>query len=257
MSNNSIPHPEIAVPINEGRCNSLIRNCRGITEEGEECDYQYNTFEEISCPECDTPRKRCANHPSVKGKNGRCRFHGGNSPSGLAHYNYQGKGWSKNLPARLLEYYQDSMNDPELLNFAPSISLLNMRREDLLSRLNKDAAYTVWEKLRLAYSRFAKARRSGNKPGAAQEMSDALEEMEELILKGATEGLIWREVLVVEEQLRKARLAEIKRRQIAETVISESQFKELLGFIVMSIQTRVKNEDDRMAVLGDISSLRL
>src|SRR5688572_7677073 len=102
--NKLVPHPDSPVPAIDGRCNALMQSCRGVDTDGNDCDYQYLDVTETECPQCGTLRKRCCNYPSTKGDSGRCRFHGGNSPSGIASPNYKGRGYSKNLPTRMLEY---------------------------------------------------------------------------------------------------------------------------------------------------------
>lgn len=257
MTNKLIPHPESAVEAIDGRCNALMRSCRSLDADGNQCDYQYQDVTEMECGDCGAPRKRCHNFPSTRGNSGRCRFHGGNTPSGIASPNYKGRGYSKNLPTRMLEYYQNAIDDPDLLNMSPDISLLVARVEELKSRTNTDTSYTYWQKVREAFAKHAKARKNPNKPGALEMMKEALEEMEENIIRGSADSAIWKEIMAVEEQIRKTKASEIKRRQAAESIITEQQFRTLMGFIVTSIQTRVKDDTVKMQILGDLASLKM
>ena len=71
----------------------------------------------------------CQNRPMP---NGRCRMHGGKSLGGIASPNFKHGGYSKFLPVRLGDNYQEAMADPELLALRDDIALLDARVHDLM-----------------------------------------------------------------------------------------------------------------------------
>src|SRR5690606_3084472 len=78
-----------------------------------------------------TPCKRAP----VPGRT-RCRLHGGLTPAGASHYNFKTGRYSKVLPARLRERYEEAAADPELLALREDIALLDSRLDDLLKRVD-------------------------------------------------------------------------------------------------------------------------
>src|SRR6185312_7377373 len=80
----------------------------------------------------DAPTRYCTRLP-IRGRN-RCRLHGGLSLRGVNHPNYQGRGYSRDLPAALLDKYNDSMNDPDQSSVRPELALLDSEIHDLVRR---------------------------------------------------------------------------------------------------------------------------
>ena len=83
----AITHPKNPAPVVDGKCNSLLWNCKGEID-GEKCDYHYPDAEATVCPECNTPRRRCLRSP-LRGREA-CAFHGGKALMGADHPKYRG-----------------------------------------------------------------------------------------------------------------------------------------------------------------------
>lgn len=66
--------------------------------------------------------------------NGRCRIHGGKSPSGIAHPNFKTGRYSKDIPTRLSKGYQEALSDPDLLQLNDEIRLTDSLMSELLER---------------------------------------------------------------------------------------------------------------------------
>lgn len=233
-----------------GRCNNIRWNCGHP-----DCDYHYEDKETMQCPFCGTVREYCAGWP-IKGRE-KCRFHGGRALMGVAHPQYQGRGVSKHLPTRLMEQYLLAYEDPDLLNFTDSISLMRTRRTDLIDRLDETPSHAHWEAVKKEWKTFrmyqGKAARGNQK--AAQELVYSQQRLEKLIITGYLESNLWQEILDLEERMRKMKESEIRRREKIANLITPDQFKTLLGYIINSIKTRVKDTDQQMAVLADIQRI--
>src|SRR5688500_15140239 len=57
--------------------------------------------------------------------NGRCRMHGGKTPSGLASPNLLHGRYSKDLPTQLLTRFEEALEDRELLSLRQDVGLLD------------------------------------------------------------------------------------------------------------------------------------
>lgn len=223
------------------RCNQLLWNCKNP-----DCDYRYTSRDDKFCLECDWPRQYCAGYP-IAGRT-RCRFHGGKTLIGADSPSYKGRGLSKSLPTRLFEQYNRSLNDADVLNMTPEIALLEARLTDLLSKVSDQPGFELWNKVKTAYAKFRSASREA-------EVRKALFELDRVITAGYIEASTWAEIKSLIEQLRKLKHTEKERRKDAETIITEHQFRTIMGYIINSIQTRVKDKDTKMALMADITLL--
>ena len=164
------------------------------------------------------------------------------------------------LPKRLVKSYLLAIEDPDILEATDDIALLIARRDDLLAKL-EDGEFgpKLWTELRKTFERFnvARKRAARGSTKAAEQMADELDRLEKLIAKGYHEDLIWQELVAVLEQRRRLSITEMRRRERAEEIITKDQFKTLLGYIINSIQMRVSNKDEAMAILADIQNLQL
>lgn len=66
-------------------------------------------------------------------RNGRCRLHGGKTPSGLASPLTKTGRYSRDMPTRLLARYEQAQHDPELLSVKHDVALLQSVVEDRLA----------------------------------------------------------------------------------------------------------------------------
>lgn len=65
----------------------------------------------------------------------KCRVHGGKSPKGLASPNWETGRWSAHVPTGLADKYKKAMSDPELLDRAADIALVDARIAELVEGL--------------------------------------------------------------------------------------------------------------------------
>src|SRR5687768_4708276 len=80
-----------------------------------------------------------------------CHYHGGRNPRGIAHRNWQGRGYSVDLPTRLGDRFRLALEDPALLELGSEVALVRARLGELLASLPTEAAATdagTWEELR-------------------------------------------------------------------------------------------------------------
>jgi hypothetical protein len=64
-----------------------------------------------------------------------CTVHGGLTPRGAASVHFKTGRYSRYLPARLLDKYEDAGTDPRLLELREDIALLDARIAQLLERV--------------------------------------------------------------------------------------------------------------------------
>lgn len=192
----------------------------------------------------------CQNAPMP---NGRCRMHGGKSLSGAAHPNFRTGRYSKYLPQRLLERYNDGLNDPDLLTLADDISLLTARLEELLQKIDSNDTGAGWKLVKATYAKLKTAIKAGDALNTAQRMN----ELERQINTSTTEWALWGEISLVLEQRR--RLVETERRLLVEhdRVVTVDQLMIMVGALQEVIRTHVHDRNTLAAIASDIRSTLL
>ncbi len=75
-------------------------------------------------------------------KNGRCRIHGGLTPSGFASPQFKTGRYSKVLPEAMRRRYEVARDDEDLLSLRDEIALLDLRIIELLGRAEDEDTWT-------------------------------------------------------------------------------------------------------------------
>lgn len=176
----------------------------------------------------------CTNHPML-GKN-RCRFHGGKAHTKFMRTGMAGR-YSKDLPSKLLERYQESVKDPKMLELRDEIAVVESRLGELLQRIDTRESGVAWKKLQELYNDLSIALKTKNTSLATSIMND----MGKIINHGAGEEKNWEEVMKAIRS-RKS-LVESERRRLVEMnqMITAEQAMTLIGFVISTIKTYVKD----------------
>jgi hypothetical protein len=68
-------------------------------------------------------------------RNGKCRMHGGKTPSGRESPHYKGAGRARVIPAHWIQSYEESIIDPKQSSFKPDIVRCDAQIDELLTSL--------------------------------------------------------------------------------------------------------------------------
>ena len=157
-----------------------------------------------------------------------CKWHGSRSPRGRASGNYKGRGYSKDLPTRLAEKYEEAANNPELLSVRGEVAVIELRFRELLQRIATGDVGALWRDLAAAKGEFLKAQSRQDIPA----MGRALEVVNTLIDQGAQDWALWDAIGKEAERLARLRQVEHKRLVDMQQMMSAEQANMLLGAIV-------------------------
>lgn len=150
----------------------------------------------------------------------KCRVHNGRPVKGLASKTLtQGGKYSKYLPGRLLDQYQQALDDKELLAVREEIALLESRLTDLLKRVDSGESGKIWQELQKANADLKKAMFENDQDKTAV----ALFEMNNLITRGHSDYATWGEIQSLTEQLRRLKESERKRLVDMQNMITAEQ----------------------------------
>ena len=186
--------------------------------------------------------------------NGRCRMHGGKSLKGLAHPGYKTGRYSKYVPSRLLDRYEQAASDPELLNLSEEIALVDSRISELLESVDAGESGRLWRGLSGLRRKFLDAQRAQDQEGMAAALSEILNG----IGRGAQDWERWGEIADFLERRRRLVESEQKRRIAMHLVVKVEQAVDAMNQIADAVRDAVlEHVDDgavRRLVLSDVQS---
>lgn len=188
---------------------------------------------------------QCARSPVAGSK--RCNLHGGLSPKGIASATFKHGRHSRHLPTQLAARYQAAMSDPQLLELRSEVALMDVRVDDLLSRIAAGNSADAWEAAQSAFADLTAAISSGN----AKDLVTAHTALAEA-LNHHDDTALWKEVNDVVDLRR--RLVESERKQMAlsEQFVAVAEIMSLMGAIVASVRQHVTDNVARAAIARDI-----
>ncbi len=180
--------------------------------------------------------------------NGRCRMHGGTSLAGLASPQFKTGRYSKHLPERLLERYQEAQDDTELLALREEIALVDARLADLLGRVDTGESGAIWRKAQQLWTAYRKAE-------GTDEAHDILMELGATIGEGVADYAAWDEVNAQLGRRRQLVESERKRQIELRQVITVENAMILIARIGESIKRHVHDRAALAAISADIVQL--
>lgn len=167
--------------------------------------------------------------------NGRCRFHGGMTPRGIASPHWKTGRYSKYLPERLQERYQASVKDPELLALREDIALLDARLADVLGKVDSGESTALWRTLQQTFDAF-KLHNANHDIG---KIALTLTELETLITRGMADYAAWDDIRLIIEQRRKLVESESKRLTMGQMVLKLDEANTLVAALSEAVRLHV------------------
>jgi hypothetical protein len=186
-------------------CGALLKRCQG-------CNHKYTKDDTAngvaSCPECGRARGRCS-HAALPGT-GRCKLHGGMSPGGLASARYQGRGYSRYLPQRVLADYQHAMDDPALGEMTSELALIEARMSEVIRQLGTGESGSGWRNARAQMTQLIATLQAAQPDPIAQ--AQAVQALRDTIHRGFEDVMLWDELRTLIES--KRRIVETEQKRI-------------------------------------------
>jgi hypothetical protein len=196
--------------------------------------------------------------------NGRCRMHGGATPAGIAHPNFQTGRYSKYLPAHLLADFQAAQSDPALVECRDELALIDSRLGQLAQRFQSGKDAELWAVLSMQFDFLATAfdallsavKPEGNEAEAAvREASGALEGCRSVISEVRASESTWREVYGVLEQRRKLVETEAKRLKDMSQMITAEKAMVLISQLAGIVKRHVTDREQLAAISRELIQL--
>lgn len=189
--------------------------------------------------------------PAIKGTNPpRCRMHGGTTMKATPERVKTGR-HSKYLPANIEKFYNEALNNPELLELTNHISLLDARINLILETLQLGDPLPRWSQVA---EMFAVAE-TGLLSGKMDEVGPALESIHKMFDSGEKWDSSWDEIRVNIEQLRRVADTEIKRKKDLGQMIPVERVVILMAAVANAVKRNVKDPEAIAAVQRELAML--
>lgn len=199
-----------------------------------------------------TPCQQVAGWGTNHVGSGRCKLHGGKSLRGIMATDQRaGLKYSKYMPSRLLDRYQDAISDPDILELKHEIALTDGRLADLLTRVDTGESGRIWQKLYKEWAELETAVMEKDQ----KKQRESIQLIGSLIKQGHNDYAAWREIQDTVDQRRK--LVESERKRLVETqqFITAEQAMVLFAAMSAIIKQHVTDERTRRAISEEITTL--
>lgn len=179
-----------------------------------------------------------------------CRYHGGATPRGVASANFKHGRYSKYLPKGMLETYQQSLQDANLLSLKEEIALIDSRMGEVLEKAGQGMDGRLWLNFEAAMLDL--------RTGLAGDI-DALKQgvitLDRLIKQGSSAYQQWSELRELIDQRRK--LVESQRKYILEQQYSLTMEEtlSLVAGIQHAIKAHVQDKQTLIAISEAVAEL--
>ena len=229
------------------KCAARVKTCPNCKRR-----YSKEEYELWACPECGWSRK-CTQKAVTDSE--VCWIHGAGSirkrgkPGGRP--SKEGNIRRRFLPKRMLETFDEAINDPTLLKLDRDLAVTEGLIVDDIKRLDKGESGWMWAKLKQTWKEFKSAEAKAD----IQEMKLKLAEVGNLIIIGSNEASLRSELLKKLDQRRK--MVESERRRLVEMqqMVERRQLMEFVRAVALLIESHVGDQASRVAIGYGIKEL--
>lgn len=186
--------------------------------------------------------------------NGRCRIHGGKTPSGIASPQYKDGRYSKYMPTRLKDRYEAAASDPDLLNLRSEISLIDARMTDVLEGVNNGEAGEMWKRLKGALRDYDHPK-GATEPARDLAKNESFQQMRWLINEGFQEYMSWIELRQLAQERKSLVDGERSRLKDMQQLITAERAYILINALQGSIRKHVTDRSILESIQTDIRAL--
>jgi len=203
--------------------------------------------------QCTATSKRTHERCRAKAMRGShlCYHHGAKTPTGIASPSFKTGKYSKYLPARLMDRYNEALADDSLLELRDQIAVVDARLADLLLRVDTGESGAIWKSLQVTWYEMVAARQDGDHAAQAK----ALNTIGALIKNGFEDNAAWADIRAT--LLMRKSLVESERKRLVEMqqMISAEKAMVLIAAVASLVKEHVKDRDALIAISEGLTRL--
>jgi hypothetical protein len=164
---------------------------------------------------------------------------------------FQGKGYSKALPASLRRQFEAALADPELLSLHGEAAVLQARLYELARRLDSGESAALWELMRQRHAELAEAIATKDEA----KIMPALAAMDDALERGYAVEDAWREWIEAANAKNKIAKGEWTRLRDLRQLITAEQALTVMNSLAQSIKRHVTDPAVLRAIAGEMDQL--
>jgi hypothetical protein len=217
---------------------------------------QHNPLgEDARMPQCTAKSKRSQQQCRRRASRGHhvCYIHGARTPTGFALPQTKTGRYSKVLPVRLAQRYEEAQANPRLLSVRDDLAVCEARLAELFGRLDTGESGALWQALRDTLDAFAVAQAAGN----VAHMKQHLGTLRQLVSQGSADTAAWEEIMQLWDRRCRLVQTEIKTLVSLHQMVSTEQLMLYFGVITDAIQRIVTAHAEpacARTILGELSA---
>lgn len=197
--------------------------------------------------ECGAKRRNGERCKAPAMPNGKCRIHGGKTPTGIALPQTKTGRYSKYLPKALTEQYEQSLADSELLSIRQDIALIDAMVASALPKLETRESGKAWQTIKKSISELRRAFANEDYGRCLVTVDEMVEVVNDELLYYATEE----EIRASLEQRRKLGESEQKRLIAMQQTITAEQAVLLYTALLDSVRRNVTDTHALSSIQAD------
>lgn len=202
----------------------------------------------------------------IRCPNGRCKKHGGKTPSGPAHHSFRTGEWSKYLTKTSAADLLAAVTDPDYLALKDEMAMNALETINLVKQFQQGTDQKTWEKIdrlateleKLLFSQEVGAflTAMGGEGSSLTRMGNISEELVKLIKQGRDENRIFKEIGEATERRRKLVETETKRMMMEKNNMPADQVLHLFKSMVDLVKRIWAHDPHNLrAFAGELDSL--
>lgn len=196
--------------------------------------------------------KQCEGPAVIGSRNQRCRMHGGVSLPGLANPSFKTGRYSRLLPQRIQELYEEALSNPDLLEMSDHIALLEARVGEILEQMKGEEIVPRWSALKEVVDEFITAALSED----VEKRNEALGKLNDIMSAGDAFDRSWGQIEGTIEQLRKVADTEIKRKKDLHQMVPVERVQVLMTAVSVAIKRHVPDPELLGKIYRELEALR-
>lgn len=177
-----------------------------------------------------------------------CKYHGAGSPDAPAGRPPVTGTYSKHLPTRYVQDFDEYMHDPNLLSMRKEMALLDVRMGELLQKLETSDSPMAWNKIAVAAAILDKIIDTGK----FDELDNVSNVLHTAMTAHKDDRETWGEIAGVIDNRRKVADVERRRIEAAKKYLTLQEANTMLAYFVNSVMKHVSSPTERSRISEDL-----
>lgn len=177
-----------------------------------------------------------------------CSYHGAgtaDTPAGRPPVNGR---YSKHLPTRYMQEFEEYLADPNLLSMRTEMAILDVRMGELLAKLETTDSVAAWNRVAVAANILSKAVADGN----MEEAADVVRLLLDAIQNHRDDREIWHELIKFIDSRRKVADVERRRIEAAKKYLTIQEANAMMAYFVSSVMKHCSSPQERARISEDL-----